>query len=36
MHKHNNKKLYEYPEKMALAIKKAKEFLEPWKTSSFK
>jgi len=32
----NNKKLYEYPEKMALAIKKAKKFLEPWKSSSFK
>ncbi len=32
----NNKKLYEYPERMALAIKKAKKFLEPWKSSSFK
>ena len=29
----NNKKLYEYPEKMALAIKKAKKLLEPWKIS---
>ena len=28
----NNKKLYEYPEKMALAIKKAQKFLEPWKS----
>ena len=27
----NNKRLYEYPERMALAIKKAKKFLEPWK-----
>ena len=27
----NNKKLYEYPEKMDLAIKKAKNFLRPWK-----
>ena len=27
----NNKKLYEYPEKMALAIKKAKNLLKPWK-----
>ena len=32
----NNKKLYEYPERMALAIKKAEKFLEPWKSSSFK
>ena len=32
----NNKRLYEYPEIMALAIKKAKKFLEPWKSSSFK
>ena len=32
----NNKKLYEYPEIMALAIKKAQKFLEPWKSSSFK
>ena len=30
--KQNNKRLYEYPEKMALAIKKAKKFLEPWKS----
>jgi len=29
----NNKKLYEYPERMSLAIKKAKKFLEPWKIS---
>ena len=29
----NNKKLYDYPEKMALAIKKAQKFLEPWKSS---
>ena len=29
----NNKKLYEYPEKMALAIKKAQKLLEPWKIS---
>ena len=29
----NNKRLYEYPERMALAIKKAQEFLEPWKSS---
>ena len=29
----NNKKLYEYPEKMALAIKKAKNLLKPWKKS---
>ena len=27
----NNKRLYEYPERMAFAIKKAKKFLEPWK-----
>ena len=27
----NNKKLYEYPEKMALAINKAKNLLKPWK-----
>jgi len=27
----NNKKLYEYPEKMTLAIKKAKNLLKPWK-----
>ena len=32
----NNKKLYEYPEIMGLAIKKAQKFLEPWKSSSFK
>ena len=32
----NNKKLYEYPETMALAIKKAQKFLKPWKSSSFK
>ena len=32
----NNKKLYDYPEKMDLAIKKAQKFLEPWKSSSFK
>jgi len=30
----NNKKLYEYPERMALAIKKAQKFLEPWKAKS--
>jgi hypothetical protein len=29
----NNKKLYEYPEKMALAIKKAQKLLNPWKIS---
>jgi len=29
----NNKKLYEYPEKMDLAIKKAKKLLRPWKIS---
>ena len=29
----NNKKLYEYPENMALAIKKAQKLLEPWKIS---
>ena len=29
----NNKRLYDYPEKMALAINKAKKFLEPWKSS---
>ena len=29
----NNKKLYEYPEKMDLAIKKAKNLLKPWKIS---
>ena len=28
----NNKRLYEYPERMALAIKKAEKFLEPWKS----
>ena len=28
-----NKRLYEYPELMALANKKAKKFLEPWKSS---
>jgi Fe-S-cluster-containing hydrogenase component 2 len=28
----NNKRLYEYPEIMALAIKKAQKFLEPWKS----
>ena len=27
----NNKKLYEYPEKMSLAIKKAKKLIKPWK-----
>ena len=27
----NNKKLYEYPEKMSLAIKKAKKLIRPWK-----
>jgi len=32
----NNKKLYEYPETMDLAIKKAQKFLEPWKSSSLK
>ena len=32
----NNKRLYEYPEIMDLAIKKAKKFLEPWKSSSLK
>ncbi len=31
----NNKKLYEYPEKMALAIKKAQNLLKPWKISKF-
>ena len=30
----NNKKLYEYPEKMNLAIKKAKILLKPWKQNS--
>ena len=29
----NNKRLYEDPERMAFAIKKAQKFLEPWKTS---
>ncbi len=29
----NNKKLYEYPEKMDLAIKKAQKLLNPWKIS---
>ncbi len=29
----NNKKLYQYPERMALAIKKAQTFLKPWKSS---
>ena len=29
----NNKKLHEYPEKMALAIKKARKLLNPWKIS---
>jgi len=29
----NNKRLYEYPERMALSIKKAQKFLEPWKSS---
>ena len=29
----NNKKLYEYPEKMSLAIKIAKNLLKPWKVS---
>ena len=32
----NNKKLYEYPEIMGLAIKKAQKFLEPWKSNTFK
>ena len=32
----NNKRLYEYPERMALAIKKAQKFLEPWKSNSYK
>ena len=32
----NNKKLYEYPEIIALAIKKAMKFLEPWKSSSLR
>ena len=32
----NNKRLYEYPERMALAIQKAQTFLEPWKSKSFK
>jgi len=32
----NNKRLYEYPERMALAIKKAQKFLEPWKSKSVK
>ena len=31
-HKQNNKKLYEDPEMMAFAIKKAQKFLEPWKS----
>ena len=29
----DNKRLYEYPEIMALAIKKAQIFLEPWKSN---
>ena len=29
----NNKKLYEYPEQMAFAIKKAQKLLKPWKIS---
>jgi len=29
----NNKRLYEDPERMAFAIKKAQKFLEPWKSS---
>ena len=32
----NNKRLYDYPERMALAITKAQKFLEPWKSKSFK
>ena len=32
----NNKRLYEDPESMNLAIKKAQKFLEPWKPSSLK
>jgi len=32
----NNKRLYDYPERMALAIKKAQKFLEPWKMCQFK
>jgi len=28
----NNKRIYEYPERMSLAIKKAEKFLEPWKS----
>ncbi len=32
----NNKRLYEDPERIAFAIKKAKKFLEPWKVSEFK
>ena len=28
----NNKRLYEDPERMAFAIKKAQKFLEPWKS----
>ena len=32
----NNKKLYEYPEKMSLAIKKAKKLIRPWKIEYFK
>ena len=32
----NNKKLYEYPDKMALAIKKAKKLLKPWKKTNSK
>ena len=32
----NNKRLYEYPERMDLAIKKAQKFLEPWKSNSLK
>jgi len=29
----DNKRIYDYPERMALAIKRAKKFLEPWKSS---
>tara|TARA_B100000902_G_C27259585_1_gene889877 strand:- start:142 stop:1170 length:1029 start_codon:yes stop_codon:yes gene_type:complete len=31
----NNKKLYEYPKSMALAIKKAQNLLKPWKMNQF-
>ena len=32
----NNKRLYEYPERMAIAIKKARKFLEPWKSNKLR